>query len=559
MFEYEMWRYIGREPVSAPPDGFLRETGITREPPTHTVDNRYLYFPQVGTDPPLYYVAPALVYALLGSQATALQLYAMRLPSVLMLVALVGCVAWATQRAFGDDPAMLVSASAVVAWLPMLGHIGSVLGNEVLASVLTTLALDRLAVMLSVGFTRRRALALAVLVLLALFTRQSTLWLLAIVGGVGAVALARRQAWARVALPVLACLAAAVLVATMLVSSGQARTWRPSGSWGATVRCGQQPPEGNCALRLAGAFQEGALTQALPAQATLDARGRTIEVTAAVRALGQPGRGALVVTDLDSGTQARADFAATNEWQTVALRFQVPEDALHLQMGLVVAPGAELLFDQVAVHPAAEAVSGVPWLRNPSGEEQSSLAEVTLVTLARRLGQGGAVQRLFTLSPASLWSLVANRRWVDLSFGSFWGNFGAALVVPLTPAVYCILKWACGLAIVGLGVHAVRARRGGGAAATRSRMDTLAMLAVGYLLAWVLALIPGLGLEGRWTLQGRYLFPAIWPIAALLATGWLNLVPPRGRGWAALAVMAGMVALDVAGLARMGRYFYYGL
>ncbi len=84
----------------------------------------------------------------------------------------------------------------------------------------------------------------------------------------------------------------------------------------------------------------------------------------------------------------------------------------------------------------------------------------------------------------------------------------------------------------------------------------LAALAAGYALAWGLAFIPGLGLEGRWTLQGRYLFPAIWPIAALLATGWQNLVPSRERGWAALAVLIGMVMLDAAGLVRMARYFY---
>jgi len=138
MFDYDLWRLIKREPVASPPEGFLVAAGISDYPPTHVIDNRYLYYPQVGIDPPLYYVAPAIVYASLPDVHIALQLYAMRTTTVLMLVLLIGIVACATVQLFYDDSLLAVCVPAFTAFIPMLAHIGSVLNNDILAAVFST-------------------------------------------------------------------------------------------------------------------------------------------------------------------------------------------------------------------------------------------------------------------------------------------------------------------------------------------------------------------------------------------------------------------------------------
>ena len=48
--------------------------------------------------------------------------------------------------------------------------------------------------------------------------------------------------------------------------------------------------------------------------------------------------------------------------------------------------------------------------------------------------------------------------------------------------------------------------------------------------------------------QGRYLFPALAPIALAFATGWLRWFPERRERWGVLMLTAPMLALATYGL-----------
>lgn len=122
------------------------------------------------------------------------------------------------------------------------------------------------------------------------------------------------------------------------------------------------------------------------------------------------------------------------------------------------------------------------------------------------------------------------------TFNSFWGQFGW-MGVPLTDRIYAALLAFTALVIVGSGIGLARHRR----SFTPPQHHAL------WLLAW-LALL-AVAAHGYYNLkfiqpQGRYLYPGLIPIAALVAAGlasWLMLVT-KWRSVARWAVPLVMVA-----------------
>lgn len=55
--------------------------------------------------------------------------------------------------------------------------------------------------------------------------------------------------------------------------------------------------------------------------------------------------------------------------------------------------------------------------------------------------------------------------------------------------------------------------------------------------------------------QGRYLYSTTLPVAALLATGWARLVPPRWRPALALAFGIALLVLDGGVVLKLARFF----
>lgn len=139
------------------------------------------------------------------------------------------------------------------------------------------------------------------------------------------------------------------------------------------------------------------------------------------------------------------------------------------------------------------------------------------------------------LLSADAWTLAALRDHalaLGTSFASFWGDFGW-LTVPLDAWWYGVLAVLTGLACLGWALR-LRRRRG----ALRPA-QVLVLWAACLCLLQVVGTTMGQGIPQ----QGRYLFPALAPIACCLVLGWAELWPERARGILPVAVGGGLLLL----------------
>lgn len=134
-------------------------------------------------------------------------------------------------------------------------------------------------------------------------------------------------------------------------------------------------------------------------------------------------------------------------------------------------------------------------------------------------------------------------RWSDYSwtFDTAWGNFGW-LDTPLSATVFDLIRFGCGVAAIGLVFYLLYT-------VARRQPDWKALcyvaLSVTYVSIYVvLNYIRVTGGE-PWLLQGRYFFPIIVPLVALLMRGFLWYVPgARARDVILVALVIGIVWLN---------------
>ena len=557
MFKYDFWRLIKRRPVESPPEGFLPQQGVTRVPSTNVVDNRFLYYPQIEEDPPLYYIAPAIVYAACPRLDVALQLYVMRLSTVTMLVGLASAVTWSSRRLFPEDLLLAAAAPTLIAFHPMLTHIGSVLNNDILAAGIATLVLGVLVDSFHYGLGWRRAVILATLTILGMLTKISTLWIAPVLGSTALVLLCRRYRWIKLAM-LIAAAGLVGLTSVLFIPSQQARHWRSSShTMGATVTGGVSI-EGAYALRVKGGInEEGVLEQQLLLQTVLDLRGQSVTLWAKARADSGQCQGKIAMSDVDSTLSVIEEFTAGPEWHDVVLHFSVPEDARRIRVQLTAEPGSVMYFDDVTLRVSSTAIDEpMIQVHNGSGEYRRTVGEIALVKLGEGLGRGGVIRRFFEFGPENLQRLLADPSPLRLGFQSFWGNFGAALAVPLPRSTYTSLAIACGLSLFGCGVYSCRIAAGRRALHSWQK-DALTLLSGALLLVLLEVFAPLFALYGYWSPQGRYLFPAIWPIGVILTLGWSQLASGRPRPWLLVLMTVGIIMLDCVALRELIGYFYF--
>jgi hypothetical protein len=183
-------------------------------------------------------------------------------------------------------------------------------------------------------------------------------------------------------------------------------------------------------------------------------------------------------------------------------------------------------------------------LRAPGLRSQAPLAQLTRYLRLREIAWLWRSGRLLEPPPLG-WGLAR------LFFISFWGQFGwmslpLVIETPWEPALWLV----CAGGVLGAIGWLARAGR-----------PLWRRLAVLLLLALTLAglLLPLLNAytqtRDQVIQQGRYLFPAMAPIALLLALGWRAFLPPRWRR-AGLAVWAGWwLAFAAAALALVVRFY----
>ncbi len=138
------------------------------------------------------------------------------------------------------------------------------------------------------------------------------------------------------------------------------------------------------------------------------------------------------------------------------------------------------------------------------------------------------------------WDWWQAQQSLGVLFQSFWVQLGW-MGVPANANVYGLLAVFAGLAAAGVTVWLVGGRQGIGGLEQRE----LGIL--GGLFALVAAQLAFYNLQFSQP-QGRYLFPALIPIACLAIVGLREFVTPRLGGLLAAAVVAGLVALNLYAL-----------
>lgn len=132
-------------------------------------------------------------------------------------------------------------------------------------------------------------------------------------------------------------------------------------------------------------------------------------------------------------------------------------------------------------------------------------------------------------------------------FVSFWGKFGGAGHIPVAGWLYGVLALLTALAGLGL-VWALFRRRNGDERFAIGLLATAVVLTA--LGIWQYSLT-ALGTD-----QGRLLYPAVGPLAGLLALGWLAWAPERWELRAAVAITFLSLALGLYGLLDVIRPAY---
>lgn len=132
---------------------------------------------------------------------------------------------------------------------------------------------------------------------------------------------------------------------------------------------------------------------------------------------------------------------------------------------------------------------------------------------------------------------------VTVTFRSFWGQFGWMGVL-MNDRVYLLLLALTVVAVAGLGLYVIRVFR---------RRDLLDWTQWWSILLCAVLILAGLaayiGYNFKfYQLQGRYLFPAIIPIALFLVIGARELLPRAYAHWILALLYLAMVGLDIAAL-----------
>jgi hypothetical protein len=530
MFVHDFWRLIQREPVAEPPMGFYRAGALTEYPATHVIDNRYIYYPQVGDEPPLYYIFPALFYKLTVQAEATLRLYVMRLASVYIWAALSAAIGWAGYELFPNKPVLGVAAWLIAVFNPALNHIGSVLSNDVLAALWCTLFLGLLVRIFRKGINWRNGVALIACIILALLTKKSTLWLLPMAG---LTLLCMPQLSRRLRLLVMRAmgiLALGCLVLWVLPSS-MARHWE-----GATRI--KEPNRHNYVLEMT---EGSTATQSIGLQRTSKLRGRAV-VAEIVSRSSEVARMELCLGVFDD-TQMCHSLVIDSVWRNEQVVFNVPENTERLTLNLTAFEGTVWVDDVVFVEQPSV-------IRNHDMGDRVSWLERILVIVGRPLSIDRLVAGLFanfSQRMSLLWGILP-QAW-RFFFDSFWGNFGAALVIPLDNPWPSLTQFTVAFAIVGWLVQAFRQNIVG-------FWNASGILGGAFVLALLQTFLPLLSYQGGWLPQGRFIFPAIWPIVMLLTLGWYGWRIKVTERWFVLFVATGSLILNLAGLWRMMSYFY---
>ncbi len=502
MARHDFWRLVGEKPEGTPPasfrqDPFLRNSGT-----------------QLGNEPSLYYVVPAVLSRLTGGDVDLLA-YGVRFYSLAILWLTLLAAVWGGKRLWPDAPEMAWAFPILLALAPMPTFIGVSINDDALAMLSGALAIAAWGLWVERGSGVGLFVAATVALLLAVLSKHTCLFL--IPAAFLALPMGRRGLgrWAWVAL---GSFVALILVAALVPNPRWAAWWqRKPGPFPAA----RVSTDGGHALLVLDESDDlrPHLQQKIPADGL---RGAGVTLSARVRSLGGPVPACLLLDD-GTGIEEKCCTAGT-AWRSCSLSHDVSRKSEFLRVVLATgrAGHPEAVGSWEAKTVSLRDGSGQEWLRNGNAEEAASLATRWL-------------------SPTNYTPYWLRRYAVSLGilFAGFWGNFGW-LQHPFRMAWYVLLAGGAMAAVVGA---AFRWRREGLRGDDGRLMAWLLAVA---LLAFVQVLAPMIGSE--WRPQGRYLFPALLPITAWTVWGLAGWVPGKRRErlvyfWIAIFFLLDLVAL----------------
>jgi hypothetical protein len=297
------------------------------------------------------------------------------------------------------------------------------------------------------------------------------------------------------------------------------------------------------------------LVQTLPCNSVRALRVEKVEFSAWVRSSDAYARGSLVIADGEG--RSTQTFRADDGWRLQRVIHDMTPGATSPRLVLCTSARgshekSELLFDDVSLRanrgPKHNLVSNGS-AESPDLRVWRRLADMTPHFSVSRLLDG----RRYSSDSFRRYTLYAL-----LTFAGFWANFGW-LTVPLDPIWYALLAVLCVVLAVALGLWAndtlTEWKQGKGSLLTWQKRS-LFLLAAGLCLILLQTFLPMIGRD--WQPQGRYLFPAIVPIATLLSLGWRRI---HGRWGGDLSLTAWVTLLFLLHVLCVFRYViphYYG-
>ncbi len=534
---------------------------------------------QAGDEPPLYYLVPALICRSGLPIETRLRL--IRLFGALLFGLTGMAAAWGVrgegrqvdketrrqgqrggrQEATGlPVPFVSLSPCLPVYYLPLLlillpmpTFIAGSVNDDALAMLTATAVFAAVLRAQRLGWTWRRGAGLALLLALALASKKINIFLLpwlAILGLVAGWQWLRRGAWQRRSLAKIVVSAIAVIVVLLLPSNTPAR-WRTTGLPWAARRLNTTAPAppgvpDSSVIVVIDQFRRG-VVQAITGPPARALRGQIVRASAWVRSPDDlPAAGRLIVRDATGFSQV--DFVAGSDWQSVAISRTVALTSTRIRVALAVGPvdtereTGKLWIGRIGLIPGAEANTTANLLHNANFSRSARLGELLVLAPLEDRWQRFAPRMQAGDEPIGAMLTRYGLYWL-LTFAGFWGNFGW-LQRPLPVWVYALLAGICLLATTGLIRLLQRPWR---------EIPYVPRIAV---TSWLLAVVLILGqtflpMLGRpWQPQGRYLFPALLPIAGLLMVGldaWVNFDRHPHR-W--ILLLVSLVVFDVICLLR---------
>ena len=549
MKEFDFWRHLGRDEPQEIPQSFSQD-------PTLLLSGT-----QLGDESPLYYLIPALASRLAGIPDILLYLYLLRWFSAALISATVVVAYLSASELFPDDRFMRAAVAAFVIFLPMFAYMGSAANNDALAILLSSLLFWRLIVIFKRGANWRSLSTVVVLTCLALLAKKTALFTAPLL--VIALPIYLKGRPTRIPEPLRRAATGCLLISSMLVgvflgwASGDAAGWVERPPSPTNTRSDEAAKSGGYSLHVANETREACprLVQILPYNSVRTLRGRTVELTAWVKSSDANDGGSLMIADSEGRTSHT--FGATAAWRPQRVVRTVPPQATSVRLIMSTwecrsDETVDLFFDDVSLRESGD--RGSDLVANGSGEIPALRVWNRLEYLAPRL----SISRLLDVRSYDGDSIRRYALYALLTFAGFWANFGW-LTLPLDPGWYAMLAMLCVVLVIGLGLSANDAltewkQRKEFLLSWQKR--SLFLLALGLCLILLQTFLPMIGHD--WQPQGRYLFPAIVPIATLLSLGWRRI---HGRWGGRLSLIAWVGLLFLLHVLCVFRYLiphYYG-